>query len=83
MAKRDAEDWLENWVNRFIQVPEFHQDKHAMIREAAQCRTDAKAAGIADEQLEEVTEGDLLRYLFDRQNEFDSAYYRDKMAESD
>jgi hypothetical protein len=78
-----ASEWLEEWIDTNLNTPLYHERKEDMRREADSCRVEAEAAGIATDDLEEAAGGDLLAYLFDRQNALTNAEVNRLVAKDD
>lgn len=77
----DANEWLEEWIDNNLNAPLYHEHKGQMSAEAQHCRAQAEIEGITAQSLEEAAGGDLLQYLFDRQNSLTDAEVRRKVAE--
>jgi len=74
----DAKEWLDNWVEENLQVPQYYEDKSEMAEDAATCRAAAGVDGISDKALNAAAGGDLERYLLNAQNDFTDAELRRK-----
>jgi hypothetical protein len=73
-----AKEWLDNWVEENLQVPQYYEDKSEMAEDAATCRAAAEVDGISEKDLNAAASGDLERYLLNAQNEFTKAELRRK-----
>jgi hypothetical protein len=71
-ARRSVIDWLEDWVDNNLQVPEFLEEDE-MEAEAAICIKDALNAGYSEIDLIKAVDGNLKSFLCRRQNEFTEA----------
>jgi hypothetical protein len=71
-ARRSVMDWLEDWVDNNLQVPEFVEEDE-MEAEAAICIKDALDAGYSETHLINAVDGTLKSFLCRRQNEFTEA----------
>ncbi len=74
----DAKQWLDNWVEENLQVPQYYEDKSEMAEDAATCRAAAEVDGISNKDLSKAAGGDLERYLLNAQNEFTEGELRRK-----
>jgi hypothetical protein len=74
----DAKEWLDNWVEENLQVPQYYEEKSAMAEDAATCRAAAEVDGISDKALRAAAGGDLEKYLLNAQNAFTEAELRRK-----
>jgi hypothetical protein len=77
----DAKQWLDNWVEENLQVPQYYEDKSEMAEDAATCRAAAEIDGISNKDLNKAAAGDLERYLLNAQNEFTDAELRRKVGD--
>jgi len=70
-----VEEFLAQWCDAFVKADP--RDRRSITETAAQCLDDAKRQGISEEQLNEVTGGDIAAYFMEIKRE-DVTGRRDK-----
>lgn len=83
MDSEDIETWLSDQIQDLINSPGYHEDPSDMRREADALRANAERDGVSHSDLIDFCNGDIERYLLDKQNAFTDAEVRRKVAKDD